>query len=300
MCISNAKARFTNTKGYVGRTKNNTIVMAYQMEAQSIGEGIRAIILQIPAKKIIKVHDTSQYANFLNEISDQIGNAMFSSEFGIMYSRSLSKNITNLACEKVGMYDVVTLNSWEDFKCLENIFPKGKCPEIQSELIEFYQKNYPHYKYIVATFDNKKPMSAQPFMVEYEGLLVDGENLDDNGNIKEVFHFPAVDNGDDNGIHSGIPVLDTFHREDHLICFPHEKGLQINFSQNVPTKLISNKIGWFKKTDKTKNGDFLVAANGNFAKKVPVQNIGCHTLEQMYDHPNINTHKNNLNSYTNW
>lgn len=301
MCISSGKAKFSNTKGYVGRTKNNTIVMAYQMEAQAIGDGIRAIILQIPAKKVVKVHDTTSYANFLNDISGQVANYRFDPIFGA-YVKPITKSLSRplsvcdkRICERVGMYDVVVLDTWEDFEHLETVFPEGRRPTIQPELISFYQENYPYYKFIVATFDNQIPMSAQPFMVEYEGLIVNG---DDGGKINELFHFPALDNGDINGIHEGTPRCDSFHREDHLICFPHKKGLKINYTQSVPKDLISDRIAWYDMDGWTVNGDFMVEANGGSIKKFAVQSIGKYKMEELEFHSQLDKMK--LNSYVEW
>lgn len=275
MCISNAPASFNNTKGYIGRTKNNTVVMAYQMDAQVVGDGLRAIILQIPAKKIVKIHDTSGYCNFLNEIATQSEKFVFSKE-GVSekeLTRSSLKSLSNnLKLEKVGMYNVMVMESYKDFNYISDIFPPNQAPIISKELIEFYSEYYADWKFIVATFDNKTPMASQPFMVEYESAI----NFQDGYTeyFNEVYVFPALDNGDENGFHSGIPKIDAAIREDHFIAFPHSKGLEIKFSQPVPKELISNKVGFYQKNAMSVNGDFIIFADGRSISKMPAKTLG--------------------------
>lgn len=295
MCISNATAVFDNTKGYVGRTKNNTVVIAYQMDAQAIGEGLRAIILQIPAKKIVKIHDTTEYCNFLNEIVSQSKEVHFDNIQGAVSKnqmRLLSKTIKPIV-EKVGMYNVVTLESYKQFQFLPEIFPVGECPTVTDELIDFYSNYYSDWKFIIATFDNKIPMSAQPFLVEFESQIDNGV-VDEK--LNEVYVFPALDNGDDNGFHNGLPQKKAI-REDHFLCFPHEKGMLVNFSQNVPSDLISNKIGFYEMCGKSENGDFIVFASGSKPVKMDFENLGAQSVLKLNENP---TGYTKTNAFINW
>lgn len=283
MCISNAPATFNKTKGYIGRTKNDTVVMAYQMDAKVVGDGLRAIILQIPAKKIVKIHDTSAYCNFLTEIAEQSERWIFS-EYGLQ-DKSLMRSAKSLSLtpqlEKVGMYDVVVLESYKDFNYLTDIFPVGRAPQITPELIEFYSQYYGDWKFVVATFDNKTQMSSQPFMVEYESAINNGSTTCDY--FDEVYVFPALDNGDEKGFHSGTPQIGTLIREDHFLCFPHEKGLKVNFSQNVPSDLISNCVGFYQMNDTSINGDFIVYADGRRSQKIDAAHLGVAGLNNIID-----------------
>jgi hypothetical protein len=273
MCISNAPAQFNNTKGYIGRTKNNTVVMAYQMDAKVVGDGLRAIILQIPAKRIVKIHDTSAYCNFLNEIAIQSAPFHFSQE-GLQDASLMrsSKKAIGPTLEKVGMYDVVVLESYKEFNYIADIFPEDRAPAITKELIDFYSEYYGDWKFIVATFDNKTPMSSQPFMVEYESAI----NYEDGytKEFNEAYIFPALDNGDEKGFHSGIPKIGTFIPEDHFLCFPFENGLEVKFSQPVPNDLISNRVGFYQMNGLSINGDFIVFADGRNIKKMPAPALG--------------------------
>lgn len=294
MCISNATAIFNNTKGYIGRTKNNTVVMAYQMEAQAIGEGLRAIILQIPAKKIVKIHDTTAYCNFLNEIATQSQEVHFDNIQGVVSKgklRGSSKSIKPVI-EKVGMYNVVTLESYKQFQFLTEIFPKDECPKVADELIDFYSRYYSDWKFVIATFDNKIPMSAQPFLVEFESQIDNGMT---DENFNEVYVFPSLDNGDDNGFHSGVPQNKAI-REDHFLCFPHEKGMVVKFSQNVPDNLISNKVGFYQLSEKSSNGDFIVFADGSKPMKMDFENLGTQSVVKL----NENKSGCKTNAFTNW
>ena len=138
-------------------------------------------------------------------------------------------------------------------------------------------------------------MSAQPFLVEYEGQIgMNGADVD--GEICEVFIFPALDNGDDSGFHEGVPTMKLI-REDHLLCFPHEKGLKINFSQNVPKDLISNRIAFYSLHGKSENGDYIVFANGEKPRKYDYK-----TLSQ-YSNAKLNTNESGCTktcAFTTW
>ncbi len=296
MCISNDTAIFRNTKGYIGRTKNDTVVMAYQMEAQAIGDGLRAIILQIPAKKIVKIHDTTNYCNFLNEIASASKDYVFDSIQGSMpkqLTRGMSKTLSIPTFEKIGMYNVVTLESYKHFQFLSEVFPVGKCPEISDSLIDFYSQYYSDWKFIVATFDNKTPMSAQPFMVEYESQIGMDDNADE---ISEVFIFPALDNGDDNGFHQGLPTIKAV-REDHFLSTSHEKGIEVRFSQNVPKDLISNRVAFYEMDGKTANGDFIVFADGTKPIKTDYQSLGSQSVIKLNENKSGCT---KTCAFTNW
>lgn len=299
MCISNKPAIFNNTKGYIGRTKNNTVVMAYQMEAQAIGEeGMRAIILQIPAKKIIKIHDTTPFNNFLNEMAEESKKWCFNKNGAFLmevYGKSLNGLNKKLSLQTIGMYNVVVLDSYKELKNISKIFPKNLSPEITEDLIQFYSNFYSDWKFVVATFDNKIPMSSQPFMVEYESLIeIEDEGSED---FKEVFIFPALDNGDEKGFHQGIPKIDADIREDHFICFPHEKGMFVNFSQCVPENLISNRVGFYNKNSTSTNGDYIVFADGSQICKYTASVLGTIGLENILKCK----HKaEKTNAYVNW
>lgn len=297
MCISNG-AILRNTKGYIGRTKNNTVIMAYQMEAQAIGNGLRAIILQIPAQEIVKIHDTTNYCNFLNEIEEQSSDFIFDPLQGCV-SRELTRASKSLSVnkpvlEKVGMYDVVTLESYKQFEFLKEVFPEGKCPEVSTDLIDFYGEYYSDWKFLVATFDNKIPMSSQPFMVEYKSQIGTPEAVNDE--ICEVYIFPALDNGDKKGLHQGVPIMQQI-AENHLLSFPHEKGLNIKFSQPVPTDLISNRVAFYQMSRESANGDFIVFANGNKPKKMDFKTLGTQSVNKLNKNESGCT---NTCAFTNW
>lgn len=303
MCISNGPARFSTTKGYIGRTKKkkSTVVMAYQMEAQAIGEGLRAIILQIPATKIVKIHDTTKYNKFLDEMVKQIGESAFSPIFGVIDKLRSHKSLSRgeLKSQTIGMYEVVVLDNYEQFNTIADIFPEGKVPTIQDGLANFYKENYSDWKYIVATFDNKTPMSAQPFMVEYESTIIMAPEPE-NGEYQEMFVFTALDNGNEEQIHDGLPKQGVKIQEDHLIAFPHEKGLEVKYSQPVPTNLISNRVGWYQLDGFTENGDYIVFADGKQIRKIPISWFAAQTVKSMTtDERGLKTtHKSN--AYTNW
>lgn len=281
MCISSGPSKFSNTKGYIGRKPNSdNVIFAYQMDAEVVGEGQRAIILQIPAMKVVKIHDTTEYCNFLNDIANQTCNHIFSPD-GVIKGKSMRKfEECGLELQKIGMYNVVVLENYQDFKDLSKVFPPEHCPSIQEDLIQFYSEYYSDWKFVVATFDNKKPMSAQPFMVEYESFITDEKG-------QEIFIFPALDNQTENGYHESVPKI-TLISEDHLLTFPHEKGLEINYTQKVPLDLISNKVGWYTRKNLTFNGDYIIFANGNTVSKMPFEIMGKQSIKKLNHEQTIN------------
>lgn len=264
MCISVKKAMFTHTMGYIGTTNNNTSIMAYQMEAKNLDVGMNAMILTIPTKKIIKVHDTRTYNRFLTEMAIQSQDYDFDKN-GLKEKpklRMIGKSLNNkgiIHC-KIGIYDVYTFEKPEEIKNISKYFENP--PKISNELVDFYLTHYPDFKFIVVAFDNKEKMESQPFLIEFEGYV-------EHPQYGKLLMFPAVDNGDENGIHNGIPKVDSLIREDHKIFFPSNKGLKVEFSQPVPD-FISRQVGFYEKKDTTLNGDFAVFLDGREITKIPL------------------------------
>ncbi len=81
------------------------------------------------------------------------------------------------------------------------------------------------------------------------------------------WYFPAVDNGNKNGIHSGLPG-DVHADRDHIIFFPADNGLDIIQSQTTPA-FIPKKVGWVEINHSTKNGDFTIETQSKTDWVVP-------------------------------
>lgn len=242
MCIASLDSVFSNTIIDAGMNGDNDYFI-YQMNAMKIGNGKRCMLLSIPALEIVKIHDTTPYGSILTDYEKAIGSMMYTKQYGFGITRSM-KSKSEIKKVSVGIYDC-TYSLVDD---LQEML-EGDEIEYTPELIDFYKKYYAGYFILIVSFSNAEEMKSQPLMVEYKrnAELVSSD----------CYFYPAIDNENERGIHSGIPRLGRFVSRDHLITFPASNGMLVDTS-NAPDFLRNRKIGWKKIHSQTVNGDLLV------------------------------------------
>lgn len=168
----------------------------YQNKMQNLTDGGNCMILPIPGR-ITALHDTTPYGTFLDEIVKKLTPVH---RAGI--SKSSSKGIT---ISQVGQYTVLQCDSIdpkEIWRKIGRLTPSLR-PSINTRLIEWYREFYgPEWQLILACFDNKQELKAQPLRIEFEPR-----------DFNKVF-YPGADS------HDGEPPLIGKHvHRDHKLIF---------------------------------------------------------------------------------
>lgn len=174
--------------------ENSRHNLFYQNKMQNFSDGGNCMILPIPGK-INKLHDTTEYGTFLEDIVKKL----------TPLSRSMSKGVSKgITISQVGQYTVLQCDSidpkaiWREIGKLDSKIR----PSINSRLIEWYREFYgPEWQLILACFNNKQELKAQPLWIEYEPF-----------DFSKVF-YPGADS------HNGEPPLigKPVHRDHTLL-----------------------------------------------------------------------------------
>lgn len=201
MCISNSKADFSATKGYIGeaQTKEHGLVhvLGYQNSVKNKVDGPNAMILHFPAKELMGKNNVIDLGDkgkgYLKDLCEKFEEK----------SRGLTKGVyTNFAKVEIfetGIYTVVISNKPSLINEALKEIPENKRPDINPELMLWYEKNYPGYSVAVCCFDAKEAKAEQLFWW-YKPI-----------NEDELF-FPAVD------CHSGgLPQFNETVATDHML-----------------------------------------------------------------------------------
>lgn len=267
MCVSNNKAQFTGTKGYVGeaQTPGGLVhVLGYQNKAQNKVTGPNAMILHFPAKEAMTSANVINLENktFLKEMCLLV-------ETEISRGKGIQSNSHKVEIFESGAYTVVLSNKPTLINEALKSVPKEKRPDINPELMAWYEAAYPGYSVAVCCFSSDKETDAEQMFWWYKPM-----------NEAELF-FPAIDAHD-----GGVPNLAEKVLIDHTItCSIIELSSEARNIQDIThmhEKLGDNKkffndklLGQSFRSQYVSNGDFVIAkedlrkGNLNFKRVTP-------------------------------
>jgi len=106
--------------------------------------------------------DTTDYSKFLKDIENQ-AHLEYDESHGIR-SRGFSMKSKSFDRFNLGMYDV--LISEDVREIVERLGALG--PEIDGELINFFETHYKGWSFVLCIFDGNEEMDSQPITFEYE------------------------------------------------------------------------------------------------------------------------------------
>lgn len=250
MCISTAFADLSSTKiGFVADYTTKLHHLFYANNVQNLSNGPNAMILPIPGV-IQKIHDTTPFNNFMEDISRRFAPPIFrSSKLGA----SVAKGIT---IEEVGAYTVLRcplINAKAILQALQ-LVPKNKRPALSSELISWYRDFYGKQTNLaICCFDSKQMIKAQPIWIEYQP------------NDFAIGFYPGADS------HDGTPpkIGSTVDRDQQLFfgAVLNDQPGNVHFSQSVPFPIKNahwTKFNHVFDSDGTgENGDWYTRIGNN-------------------------------------
>jgi hypothetical protein len=217
MCISTAPAELFGTKiGFVADYTTKLHHLFYANSVQNLSNGPNAMILPIPGV-IQKIHDTTDFGNFMEDISHAFAPPMMRSG---KLGASVAKGIT---IEEVGAYTVLrcpVINAFAIEAALKQV-PENKRPAISSALITWYRDFYGAQTHLaICCFDSKQMIKAQPIWIEYQP------------NDFAIGFYPGADS------HDGTPpkIGKLIDRDQQLFfgAVLNDQPGNVQFSQSVP------------------------------------------------------------------
>ena len=211
MCIFSGDAKVFGTTIFTKQLFNNQHVTIYSNTVESKVLGNK-MILPIPANvDTVVVKDGVLFIGLMDKINETCQPEYGTRSIGTVPPRK----------EKVGMYNVTYCN-------LEQL--KG---QVSDELHAFFTEKYKVYSFVICEWEDMKPISAQPIVIEYTTLFMD------------FLYFPMMDG------HGAVPKVQTIKRN-HALGFSgiadHGRYKFIDSHQNIG-------FSSFKIDTETLNGD---------------------------------------------
>jgi hypothetical protein len=202
MCVSNSPASFNKTKGYIGeaKTKEHGLVhvLGYQNKVKNETNKPNAMILHFPAKESMGKNNVID----LGEKGKGLLNHMcyFYEERSKSGMKGIVSNSAKIEMFDTGIYTVIISNKPSLINEALKDVSENKRPEINLQLMQWYEDNYPGYSIAVCCFNTSEQTNADPLFWWYKPM-----------NESELF-FPAID------CHTGrVPDLTAKVDVDHVL-----------------------------------------------------------------------------------
>lgn len=206
MCVSSSVAKFEGTIGYMGEAEapqGLVHVIGYQNSAANLSSGPNSMILHFPSKNAMdesNVIDVGEKGKSL--LNDWV-------EMYAPKPRGITKSVVSNKVEifNTGIYTVAISNKPSQISSALESVPENKRPNIEPELLKWYEDSFPGWSVAVCCFDNNDMKKSEPLFWWYHPIH------------KERIHFPAIDSHD-----GSVPDLNKEVRTDHFIVYGSTKG----------------------------------------------------------------------------
>jgi hypothetical protein len=166
MCVSMAPAEFKGAIAFGGEVNERHHLLGYQNKAQSLG-GANCMLLHVPTARLTadSLVPTTADREFMNDMSRQMLKSLMSK------SRDTTSRGGGHAPKAIvvpyGAYEIVLANSARDIPEALGQVDLAKRPAINSELLDWYDQNFPLYSFILACFNNTVEKANHPILVQY-------------------------------------------------------------------------------------------------------------------------------------
>jgi hypothetical protein len=196
MCIFNTDVVVNSTQIFSTILPNKKHLLAYANNVTA-PKGGAVMMLPIPTNQKITFHDSSEYSQFLNDLSKFFANA---------WTKGL-RGGKDISIEQCGMYEICTANGSDLVDVL--IGWEQAVPEWIYKMIDAYSE----YSWIIVKIPEGHSMQHQPLLLEYvnnidpEQIYIPLMDIHGNGQIKRVVDRNAiVIIGDKDGFDTGVKV----------------------------------------------------------------------------------------------
>ena len=185
MCVTSLEAELSKTRIGAWDIDHPAYgyrhVLCYQNQARSLVEAPNCMLLHIPSVEALgpeSIINTENDLQLLIEL-ERPHFPVFRGKFGINH------------VVEMGVYHIAILNnpSPEGLKQALKLIPENKRPKIDSELVQFYTRQFPGFPLVLCCFNNQDSRMASPIMLHFNPVR------------PEVFMFNTLDS------HGGIPEL---------------------------------------------------------------------------------------------
>ncbi len=181
MCIFNTDVVVNSTQIFSTILPNKKHLLAYANNVTA-PKGGAVMMLPIPTYQKITFHDSSEYSQFLNDLSKFFANEWTKG----------SRGGKSISIEQCGMYEIVTTNGSELVDIL--IGWKQAVPEWIYKMIDAYSE----YSWIVVKIPEGRSMQHQPLLLEYvntvdpERIYIPFMDIHGNGKIEQRVERNAI------------------------------------------------------------------------------------------------------------
>ena len=228
MCIFSGDAKVFGTTIFTRQISTDRHVTIYSNTVESKVSGNK-MILPIPANVVtVSVKDGVPFIGLMGMINETCQPEYGTRSIGTVPPRK----------EKVGMYNVTYCN-------LEQL--KG---QVSDELHEFFTEKYNIYSFVICEWEDTKPISSQPIVIQYDTLF------------KNFLYFPMMDG------HGAIPKNQTIKRNHALGFSGFANPGRYKFEKD--TQLIS--FSSIKVDTETLNGDTWIYITNDLYQSATTNN----------------------------
>jgi hypothetical protein len=161
-----APAEFKGAIAFGGEVNTDLHLLGYQNSAQSYA-GPNCMLLHVPTAELTanSLIPTTADREFMNDMGKQVHSLMPQSR-GMTF-RGGGDYAPKAVVVQYGAYEIVLANSAGDIpEALERVSP-AKRPVINSELLSWYDRNFPFHSFILACFNNVVEEATHPILVRY-------------------------------------------------------------------------------------------------------------------------------------
>lgn len=227
MCIFTKETITSNTIILTGPATDTTHFIAYQNKVITLEAGKTIMMLPIPTKSNIKLHDTREFGGFLSDIGSLI--------YSHQQFRGMGGNSKGF--ERVGSYQ---------FKTVKPEDVKREITEIHTDWydniprwVDGFLAKYDGWNWLFCIVDEGTDMTSEPILMEYEPL------------VYHKYFIPMMD------VHGDEP-LSNMVKYDHIIGISHpnvKHGFPHQYPTNFPFDMSNHNINGIVVRWQSYNGD---------------------------------------------
>jgi hypothetical protein len=161
-----APAEFKGAIAFGGEVNENLHLLGYKNSAQTYA-GPNCMLLHVPTAELTvnSLISTTTDREFMDDMGKRVHSLMPQTR-GMSF-RGGGDFIPKAVVVQYGAYEIVLANSARDIpEALERVSP-AKRPAINSELLDWYDRHFPLYSFILACFNNTAEEANHPILVQY-------------------------------------------------------------------------------------------------------------------------------------